>query len=99
MPVCVFAQNRQPVNETEPFYYQSFDNIQIDKEKMEKDSEVYMRALYQPAFSEGITGQALDLTENIPFRLPYIPEPSACPLYDENQSFAVQVWIKCVSIQ
>ena len=95
-PGWVLAQNRLSVNETEAFYYQSFDNIPIDKQKMEKDSEVYMRALYQPAYSEGLSGKALDLTENIPFRLPYIPEPAACPSYDENQSFAIQVWIKTI---
>jgi len=90
----VSGQNLQNPKETEPFYYQSFDNMTIDKEKMRKDAGFYMRALFQPVYSEGVSGQALDLTENIPFRIPYVIDPESCPSYDENSSFAIQVWIQ-----
>lgn len=91
----VYAQNKVG---TDAFYYQSFDNMKPDSETTQKEVSTdvlyNIRTLYQPVYSEGISGQALDLTENVPFRIPYALEPNECPSYGENSSFSIVVWVK-----
>jgi exonuclease III len=46
------------------------------------------------SFSEGISGRALDLSENVPVRMPIQLQKGSAPDFSEAQSFTVQVWIK-----
>ena len=76
-------------------YYQSFDNMKIDKEKVKERlaNSITYQTIFQPAHSEGLRGKALDLTENVPFRIPLCLTEQECPSYDENGSFSIQVWV------
>lgn len=78
-------------------YYQSFDRI--PEAEISRAAEAARRSpsyflVQTPTYSKGLAGHALDLTDEVAFRIPLSLEASDRPSFDENHSFSVQVWVR-----
>lgn len=85
--------------------FQGFSQEPVIAINFDTDNEVYQQktvhdkpesilAAMQYNFAEGLQGRALDLSENVPLRMPLKLEESHDVKYTEAQSFSVQVWVK-----
>ncbi|MCP4974622.1 MAG: hypothetical protein GY931_00545 [Maribacter sp.] len=63
--------------------------------KMAKEDAVYVMQLQQSQWTEGISGRALDLSENAVLRKPLVIDSLETPDY-EKFDFSVQVWVKTI---
>lgn len=74
--------------------HKSFDKEKIDFAKTQNDiaESEYIHIGFTPTFSEGIVGKALDLTSDVPIRIPIVLEKAETPLYDKN--FSIDLWVK-----
>ncbi len=80
-----------------PVYYQSFDipsAFAIQKGIDAITGSADLKLVYQPSFCKGLKGSALDLTANVPFRIPFFLEESQTPSYDSLASFSLQIWLQ-----
>lgn len=77
-------------------YYQSFDDIKTDIKKVQSEfiNSTSLQGLFQPVYSKGIKGKALDLTENTPLRIPLCLTEQEIPSYDKESSFSIQLWVQ-----
>lgn len=53
-----------------------------------------LQLVFNPSYCDGIKGMALDLTENVPVRIPLCLEKKQHPVYDQETSFSIQLWIR-----
>ena len=60
----------------------------------DKSEAVYVMELQRPQWVEGISGRALDLSENAVLRKPLIIDSLETPAYDKGQNLSVQLWVK-----
>lgn len=78
-------------------YYQSFDRI--PEAEIRRSAEAAHRSpsyflVHTSTYSKGLAGNALDLTDEVAFRIPLSLEASDCPAFGENDSFSLQVWVR-----
>ena len=64
------------------------------KPQIKKENAVYITDLQQPEFTEGISGMALDLSENAAMRSPVIIEDASVAMYDHSTSYSFQIWVR-----
>ena len=75
------------------FDFEPSSNTFAQKTTLTKDAgSIY--DIMQPKYSEGINGFALDLSSDAMLRKPLILENRKLPHYENNYSFAFQIWIK-----
>lgn len=78
-------------------YYQPFDRIPQTEIRRAgtatRQSPSYF-LVHTSTYSEGLAGNALDLTDEVAFRIPLSLEASDCPSFGENDSFSLQVWVQ-----
>ena len=60
-----------------------------------KEDAVYIMQLQRPQWVKGISGRALDLSENAVLRQPLVIDSLKTPNY-EKESLTVQVWVKTI---
>lgn len=73
----------------------NFDtDIKLYKEKPALDNPPHILAANPYSFSKGISGKALDLTEDVALRMPLKLKKEYDLNYEENQSFTLQIWVK-----
>lgn len=79
-------------------FYTDFDE-DMDKyyPKTEKDEAVYGIELLQPQWVEGISGRALDLSENAALRKPLVLDSLGVPKYGKIDDLSVQIWVKTLN--
>lgn len=84
--ITVSAQNQT--------VHKSFENEKIDLTKIQNDliNSEYAHIGFTPTFTKGLKGLALDLTSDVPVRIPVVLDKSQIPAYDKN--FAVELWVK-----
>ena len=78
-------------------YYQSFDNPQPEAIRMAEiatrdSSSLFL--VHTSSYSEGLKGKALDLTDEVAYRIPLSLTAKDCPSFDDGRSFSLQVWVK-----
>ena len=64
------------------------------KPLINKEDAVYVTDLQQPEYSKGISGMALNLSEQAAMRSPVIIEDVSVDMYDQSTSFSFQIWVK-----
>lgn len=76
-------------------FYMGFDQS-IDKYYpiTEKHDATYCIDLLKPQWTEGISGRALDLSENAVLRQPLVVDSLETPGYNKESNLTVQVWVK-----
>lgn len=82
---------------TEPVYYQPFDRLSettIRQAQEATGNAASYFLVHTSTYSAGLAGEALDLTDDVPFRIPLDLQATEQPPYDENSSFSLQVWIQ-----
>lgn len=78
-------------------YYQPFDRIcqtEIRRAGTAVRQSPSYFLVHTPTYSEGLAGNALDLTDEVAFRIPLSLEAADCPSFGENASFSLQVWVQ-----
>lgn len=72
-----------------------FDN-NMDKyyPKTEDSLATYVIQLQRPQWAAGISGKAMDLSENAVLRMPLVLKADEIPVYEKDDDFSVQVWVK-----
>ena len=78
-------------------YYQSFDNPQLEAIQMAGTATRDSASLFHvqtSSYCEGLKGKALDLTDEIAYRIPISLTKKDCPSFGEGSSFSLQVWVK-----
>jgi len=91
--LCTFnvhAQNSDPV------FYRSFDesqNEEIQRALTDVTTSRYQQKVFISARSKGIKGQAMDLTDDIPLRIPEILAKDVGLQYGADNSFTIQLWV------
>ncbi len=93
---CIFSLNGfgQQGNVS---FYKSFDepvNKELQQEKDAIQNDNSLLGVYSPAYCPGLKGKALDLTANVPLRIPFCMDKSEHPAYGESSSFSLQIWVK-----
>lgn len=78
-------------------YYQSFDDPQPEAIRMAEiatrdSSSLFL--VHTSSYSEGLKGKALDLTDEVAYRIPLSLTAKDCPSFDDGRSFSLQVWVK-----
>jgi len=63
---------------------------------VEPGDAVYIMDLQRPQWVEGISGRALDLSENAVLRKPLVVDSMETPDYSRKEDLSVQVWVKTV---
>lgn len=77
-------------------FYTGFEaNINKHYPKTSKEEAVYVMQLQQPQWTNGISGRALDLSENAVLRKPLVIDSLGTPDYGKL-NFSVQVWVKTI---
>jgi endonuclease/exonuclease/phosphatase family metal-dependent hydrolase len=77
-------------------YYLNFDSkITTNQTAINKKEAVYVTELQQSQYIEGLTGKALDLSENAVLRKPFVPDSTLLPDYGKKHLSAV-VWVKTI---
>lgn len=82
---------------TPPVYYQPFDRL--DESVMQAAAQAARTSpsyflVNTPTYSPGLRGNALDLTEDVAFRIPLTLPKETGFSFGENQSFSLQVWVR-----
>ena len=78
-------------------YHQSFDAPQSEAIRMAEIATRDSSSLFQvhtSSYSEGLKGKALDLTDEVAYRIPLSLTKKDCPSFDDGCSFSLQVWVK-----
>ncbi len=78
-------------------FYKSFDDLpkkELQKAQENLKTSNSLLELHSPSYCPGLKGNALDLTTNVPLRIPSCLDKSKRPVYDGSSSFALQVWVK-----
>lgn len=91
--LCALAMplyGRQPGRVT----YKSFDGERRDagETRLRLEQSEYAHAGFSSAYSAGIRGMALDLTADVPVRIPVVLAQEETPVY--TQSFFAEAWVK-----
>ena len=78
-------------------YYQSFDDPQPEAIRMAEiatrdSSSLFL--VHTSSYSEGLKGKALDLTDEIAYRIPLSLTAKERPSFAADRSFTLQVWVK-----
>lgn len=91
-----YAHGDQPYVSTSVFFYESFDGKKSDSKRAVNDLENQLKiiTIYQPSYSKGIKGKALDLSSDAPMRTPMVLEKDNDLKYTKEQSFSLIVWVK-----
>jgi exonuclease III len=92
-----FSQSgRSPGKETPAIFYESFDGKSADFKKAASDliTQRRFQAIYQPVYSAGISGKALDLSGDVPMRTPMVLNDEQRVRYTKDQSFSIVAWVK-----
>lgn len=79
-----------------PVYYQSFDRL--DPTELQAAAEAARTSpsyflVNTPTYSPGLAGNALDLTDQVAFRIPLTLTKDSTPSFGENTSFTLQAWV------
>lgn len=80
-----------------PVYYQSFDNPRPEAIRMAEIATRDSSSLFQvhtSTYSEGLKGKALDLTDEVAYRIPLSLTTEEHPSFAADRSFTLQVWVK-----
>ncbi|EAR00979.1 endonuclease/exonuclease/phosphatase family protein [Maribacter sp. HTCC2170] len=77
------------------FYTGFEENIDKYYPQKSKEKAVYVMQLQLPQWTNGISGRALDLSENAVLRKPLVIDSLETPDYGMND-FSVQVWVKTI---
>jgi len=64
--------------------------------EVEPGEAVYIMDIQRPQWVEGISGRALDLSENAVLRKPLVLDSMETPGYSKKEDLFVQVWLKTV---
>lgn len=78
-------------------FYRSFDeprNTQIQHAIEAVEVSTHRQRTFAMSYGPGIQGSAMDLTDDIPLRIPEIIEREDCPSYGTDDSFSIQLWIQ-----
>ncbi|MDO5977408.1 endonuclease/exonuclease/phosphatase family protein [Flavivirga spongiicola] len=79
----------------EPIININFDSGKIAyQEKSVESPPPHILAAQQYNFTKGLSGRALDLSENVALRMPLKLQEAMELEYKEKQSFSVQIWVK-----
>lgn len=94
LPSGLEAQETSPA--TPPVYYQPFERL--DEGAMQEAAEAARTTssyflVNTPTYSPGLSGHALDLTEDVAFRIPLTLPKETNLSFGENASFSLQVWV------
>lgn len=81
-------------NSQTPFNKFLFDNeiINLDTIKKRMAESEFAHVGHTPTYSPGLSGYALDLTDDVGERLPLFLDKSEIPAY--NKDFAISIWVK-----
>src|SRR5690625_4566822 len=94
--LCVIAGSAQ-INH-DPIIHISFDEPQGPEFQETIDAALTTARSRQEAFTtarcKGIKGLALDLTDNVPIRVPKILDENDLLDFVEHESFSIQLWLK-----
>jgi hypothetical protein len=78
-------------------FYTGFEkNLQKYYPIVEPGKAVYIMDLQSPQWVEGISGRALDLSQNAVLRKPLVLDSAETPGYSSKEDLSVQVWLKTV---
>ncbi len=79
-----------------PVMHLSFDgpDRHLNKPAVLPADAIYTVDLLRHQFADGVSGQALDLSQDAILRRPWIPDSAAIGQIDWAQSMSVQVWVK-----
>lgn len=94
LPSALRAQEELPV--APPVYYQPFDRL--DEADMLAAAEAARTSpsyflVHTPTYTNGLSGHALDLTDDVAFRIPLTLPKDTLLSFGENASFSIQVWV------
>ena len=93
--LCIFTSSAQI--KQDPILYINFDesqNAEVQKAVNEISTTLSGLRTFVPERCKGIRGLALDLTDDVPVRVPRILEENEDLNYDANNSFSIQLWIQ-----
>ena len=62
--------------------------------KVEKEAAAYVTELQRPTWADGVSGRALDLSENAVLRQPLVIDSLETPDYSASVDLSVCVWVK-----
>lgn len=80
----------------QPVYTLDFDKHALKYPVTPDSAAVYTVDLQQPQFAQGVSGYALDLSANAILRRPAKIDKASLPAFNQNASFAVQIWVKTI---
>ncbi len=78
-------------------FYESFDEPAVKEFQRAKEAIQNSNSLmgvHSPAYCSGLKGKALDLTANVPLRIPVCLDKNERPAYNESSSFSFQIWVR-----
>lgn len=81
----------------EPVYYQPFDRVPEHVIRMAAEATTGSPSyflVHTPTYSAGLEGLALDLTDDVAFRIPLNLTTDERPGYGADDSFAFEVWVQ-----
>ncbi|MCH5599017.1 endonuclease/exonuclease/phosphatase family protein [Niabella ginsengisoli] len=87
--ICEVTANAQ-----KPLLYVNFDDFNFKEKITTDDSAYYAVDLQQSQYAKGVSGDALDLSANAILRRPIKLDKGTIPVFNEKNTFSVQVWIK-----
>ncbi|MBR4756260.1 MAG: endonuclease/exonuclease/phosphatase family protein [Bacteroidales bacterium] len=90
--ITVFISGIVGFAQTAPVYYNSFDDVKGPRMTEEAFGSHNNKFLFGPAYSQGIKGMALDLSDEVVARIPSVVDSALTP--DYSKDFAFSVWIK-----
>lgn len=93
--ICLFTSSAQ--NKQDPIIHINFDESQESVMQKAIDAISLSKSrltTFATSRSKGIKGQALDLTGDVPVRVPKVLEKEDLLSLSSNQSFSIQLWIQ-----
>lgn len=85
--------------QNDPFFYESFNDCRVSSDSVRHyvNTANSLLKIYQPVYTRGLEGKALDLTSDSPLRIPLCLDKVQCPSYDKEHSFSIQVWVQTLN--
>ena len=80
----------------EPVLILDFDTNTFSEKITKKEDASSVMDLQQSQYAEGLTGKALDLSENAILRRPIKLNKDLNKVYKKNTSFSIQIWVKTI---
>lgn len=80
-----------------PVFYRSFDeshDTQLQEAINAVTTSTFRQSTFAIAYCKGLKGMAMDLTDDVPVRVPEILDKAACPGYGADESFTIQIWVQ-----